>query len=87
MAQFTGPADSLDESKAKRSVRRCGLACLLSLVSAVGFCIGCTEHETHTWGQLQDTLTHVLALGAYLSLLIVTLALVVLVNVAVRSDS
>jgi hypothetical protein len=87
MAQFSGRANSLDESKARRSVRRCGLACLLSLVSAIGFCISCTEHETHTWGQAQDTLTHVLALGAYLSLLIFMLALVVLVIVAVRSDS
>jgi hypothetical protein len=42
---------------------------LISLISFVVFCYGCSTHETNNWGQPQGLTTHLLATGSYLSLL------------------
>jgi len=46
-----------------------GLFCIASLVSAVLFCFGCSSHEYDRQGQAQDSVTHLLAGGTYISLL------------------
>lgn len=46
-----------------------GVFGIVSLVSAVLFCFGCSTHEYGRQGQAQDAVTHLLAGGTYLSLL------------------
>lgn len=48
---------------------RIGAFSLGSLISAILFCLGCSVHEENRWGQSQDTVTHLLALGTYFSFL------------------
>jgi formate hydrogenlyase subunit 3/multisubunit Na+/H+ antiporter MnhD subunit len=51
----------------KRWFKLTGSVFIVALASSVIFCFGCTMHETHRWGQSQDFVTHLLALGAYFS--------------------
>jgi hypothetical protein len=44
-----------------------GLLFIVTLSSTVVFCVGCTVHEHNQYGQPQDVLTNLLALGAYFS--------------------
>jgi hypothetical protein len=48
---------------------RIGVLCISSLLAAFVFCPGCSVHEEHRLGQAEDMITHLLAGGAYLSLL------------------
>lgn len=68
----------------KRQVIVAGMLCLATLFSAGSFCVGCTIHETNRWGQSQDGLTHLLALGTYLSLAAFVLSVVLFLAVTVR---
>lgn len=74
--------------KAKtKSILRLVILCAASLGSSILFCLGCSIHETNRWGQSQDAVTHLLAGGTYLSLLILGLSIVSLVIFAVtKSD-
>jgi hypothetical protein len=54
------------------------------LFAAAGFCYGCTEHEMHNWGHAQDSLTHILALGTYVSAFAFVLAIGFLIHSLIR---
>jgi hypothetical protein len=51
----------------KKLMKISGLLFIVTLASAVVFCVGCSIHEHNRWGQPQDLLTNLLALGAYFS--------------------
>jgi hypothetical protein len=63
----------------RKQIAIAGSICLATLTSAILFCYGCSAHETAHWGHEEDSITHALALGTYLSGLVFIGSLVVLV--------
>jgi formate hydrogenlyase subunit 3/multisubunit Na+/H+ antiporter MnhD subunit len=76
-----GPAYGMVAAMDKESkvVRCAALIFVGSLFSTTIFCVGCTMYETNRWGQPQDIVTHLLALGTYFSLIIAFSSVVVIV--------
>lgn len=68
----------------KKQVGIAGLVCAATLASATLFCRGCSTHEMSHWVEGQDSISHALALGAFLSGLVFLGSLVVLVAGLIR---
>lgn len=78
------PPLTQDQLLIRETLFRSGAICVLSFIAAVGFCYGCTEHEMHNWGHAQDSLTHILALGTYLSAFAFVLAIGFVIHSLIR---
>jgi hypothetical protein len=63
-----------DPRVVQRWLKAAGAVCFCSLLSAAGFCVGCTERQEDRMGHAHDATTYGLAVGADLCVLIFMIA-------------